>query len=108
MREIEFARYGEIVTLDARGEANEKVNRQVRYQQIIRLLKELGKATAKELAVEMFNRGWIPTPERNFTAPRLTELSVDGKVEPIGKVKCEYTGRTVSVYELRKEQHASN
>ena len=31
--------------------------------------------TAKEIAVEMYKKGYIPSDERNFTAPRLTELS---------------------------------
>lgn len=57
--------------------------------------------TAKEIAVEMKKRGDIPTDERNFTAPRLTELSIKGIVEPIGKKKCSYTGKTVSVYKIR-------
>ena len=61
--------------------------------------------TAKEIAVEMFKRGMIPNSERNFTAPRLTELSYEGIVEPIGKKKCEYTGKTVSVFQLRSEKN---
>ena len=57
--------------------------------------------TAKEIAVEMYKKGYIPSDERNFTAPRLTELSIKGIVEPVEKKKCEYTGKTVSVYKVR-------
>ena len=93
---------GENTTLETRHEANLNVDKQKRYLQIIEILegKEL---TAKEIAVEMFKRGYIPTSERNFAAPRLTELSIKGIVEPIGKVICKYTGKKVAVYQLRNE-----
>lgn len=96
-------RAGEIVTLDTRGEANETVDRQKRYAQIIDILRG-HEMTAKEVAVEMYKKGLIPTSERNFTAPRLTELSQNGIVEPIGKKKCQYTGKTVAVYQLIEGQ----
>lgn len=97
-------RPGELITLENRGLANEQVDRKKRYIQITEVLegKEL---TAKEIAVEMCKRGYIPNTERNFTAPRLTELSYMGIVEPIGKKKCEYTGKTVSVFRLRGEEN---
>lgn len=37
--------------------------------------------TAREIALELFKRGVTPNPERNHTAPRLTELREAGKVE---------------------------
>ncbi len=98
---MEKARRGEIVTLDTRGEAEEHVDKEKRYKQIIEFLTERD-GTAKECAVWMRNKGYIPTSERNFTAPRLTELSHKGIVEPIGKVTCKYTGRKVAVYSLIK------
>lgn len=93
------ARNGEIVTFSTRGEAHDKVDKQKRYAQIIECLK-VKDMTAKEIAVMMFEKGLIPTSERNFTAPRLTEMSQNGMVEPIGKKKCIYTGKTVAVYRL--------
>lgn len=100
---IERRKYGDAVTPSTRGEANESVDKQKRYKQILEVLegKEL---TAKEIAVEMHQRGYIPTTERNFTAPRLTELSHNGVVEPIGKKRCQYTGKTVAVYGIREKQ----
>ena len=95
---------GEIPTLDTRSETNETVDKKKRYKQIIEILYGGKEMTAKEIAVEMCNRGYIPTSERNFTAPRLTELSYKGIVEPIGKQRCTYTGKTVAVYKLREEQ----
>ena len=108
---MEQRRAGEIPTLDTRAEANESVDKQKRYSQIIECLIEQGNdpfgrpmgLTAKECAVLMMKKGYIPTSERNFTAPRLTELSKDGIVEPIGKTTCQYTGKTVAVYALREK-----
>lgn len=96
---------GENPTIDTRAEANEKVDRQKRYKQIIEILGEHKNImlTAKQLAVIMCRRGLIPTEERNFTAPRLTELSSKGIVEPCGKIRCLYTGKKVTVYRLREE-----
>ena len=97
-------RTGEIPTLETRSEANETVDKKKRYKQIIEILHGGKEMTAKEIAVEMCNRGYIPTSERNFTAPRLTELSKNGVVEPVGKQKCTYTGKTVCVYSLLEKQ----
>ena len=97
--------YGEIPTLETRSEANESVNREKRYAQIIEILIDFPDGlTAKEIACKMFEKKQIPLSERNFTAPRLTELSQKGLVEPIGKKKCQYTGKTVAVYALRENQ----
>jgi len=97
-------RPGEIPTLETRSEANETVDKKKRYKQIIEILQGGKEMTAKEIAVEMCKRGYIPTSERNFTAPRLTELSKNGVVEPVGKQRCTYTGKTVAVYKLRENQ----
>lgn len=69
----------------------------IRYIQILDRLEE--PKTAKELAVELFELGYIPSTERNYTAPRLTELEKMGYVKAIDKKKCEYSGKTVAVYE---------
>lgn len=97
---MEQRRPGETPTLETRSEAEGTVNKQRRYKEIIECLRE-GDMTAKECAVVMMKKGYIPTSERNFTAPRLTEMSKIGMVEPIGKKKCSYTGRTVAVYTVR-------
>lgn len=90
---------GEIPTLATRAEANEKVDKEKRCQQILEILTE--PMTAKQVAVEMFRRGLTDSADRNNAAPRLTEMTRDGRVEPIGRVKCEYTGKTVAVYARR-------
>lgn len=69
----------------------------IRYIQILDRLDE--PKTAKELAVELFELGFIPSTERNYTAPRLSELEDMGMIKAIDKKKCEYTGKTVAIYE---------
>lgn len=96
--------YGESPTLETRKESEEGVNKKIRYTQIVEILFGGKEMTAKEIAVEMHQRGYIPTTERNYTAPRLTELSQKGIVEPIGKEVCKYTGKKVAVYKLRKKE----
>lgn len=100
MSNFERRSYGENPTIETRHESHEKVDKKKRYRQIIDILdgKEL---TAKEVAVEMFRRGYIPTTERNFASPRLTELTEQGVVEPVGKKICKWTGKKVAVYALR-------
>lgn len=72
-----------------------------RYEQILNRLDK--PKTAKELAVELFELGFTPSTERNFTAPRLTELEKMGFVKVIDKKKCEYTGKTVAIYKRTQE-----
>ena len=94
-------RYGENTTADTRAESHETVDKARRYAQIMECFRDEPELTAKECAVLMHHKGFIPTSERNFTAPRLTEMSNKGIVEPVGKTKCRWTGRTVAVYRLR-------
>ena len=92
---------GEAVTLETRHDSNETVDKEKRYQQIIEILNENNHPlSAKQIAVLMYVKGYTPSTERNFSAPRLTELSDKGVVEPCGKIKCEFTGKTVAVYRL--------
>ena len=81
-------------------EANEKVDRATRYMQIKKILK--GKEmTAKEIAVEMFRKGYTDSAERNYTAPRLTELEKKYHlVTTVGFKTCQYTNKKVSIYKL--------
>jgi len=85
---------------ETRAEAHETVDKQKRYRQIIECLAGSDGMTAKEIAVAMMRKGYIPTSERNFASPRLTEMLKNGVVDIVGKKKCKYTGKTVSVYVL--------
>ena len=70
-----------------------------RYEQILHRLQGR-EMTAKEIAVEMYELEMIPSTERNYTAPRLTELEKMRMVYVVGKKKCDYTGKMVAVYRL--------
>lgn len=96
---------GESITLQNRKESEETTDKQKRYKQILEIMNE-NKDTplsAKEIAIKMYEKHLIPTTERNFTAPRLNELSKMGKVEPYGKKKCIYTRKNVTTYKLRNQ-----
>lgn len=81
-----------------------KEKRQRRYEEILDRL-ESGAKTAKEIAIELYEMKLIPSPERNYTAPRLTELEKMGKVKVVDKKKCQWTGKTVAVYEIDQEEY---
>lgn len=91
---------GEYVTHETRALSHEKVDKQKRYSQIVECLIEGKELTAKECAVMMMQKGYIPTSERNYVSPRMTELGKKGIVEPIGKKVCSYTGKKVAVWAL--------
>ncbi len=79
-----------------------KPKKKIRYMQILERL-STGNKTAKEVAVELFDLGFIPSTERNYTAPRLTELEKMGYVEETAKKTCEYTGKAVTVYKITQK-----
>lgn len=87
---------------ETRAEAHETVDKQKRYRQIKEILAGSEGMTAKEIAVAMMRRGYVPTTERNWSAPRLSEMLKNGVVDIVGKKKCQYTGKKVSVYVLWK------
>jgi FixJ family two-component response regulator len=55
-------------------------------------------ASAKELAVSMFNGGLVPSSERNSVHPRLNELVSKGLVKVVGTKTCQFTDRKVAIY----------
>lgn len=101
-RDMIVRRPGQDVTRDTRAEARETLNTGERKQAILRLLRESGPMTAKELAFALKQRGIIPTDDRNTTQPRLTEMCKAGIVEPVGKTTCAWTHRTVALYGIRE------
>lgn len=91
------------ITLETRRQSYDEILETLgpRYRAILEELQESGgEATARELAVALWKKGKIPTPERNFVHPRLTELMEAGIVEPLHKKVCGITGKMVAVYEL--------
>jgi len=83
------------ITDATRRESHEaaKQDAAARRRVILEILTEKGGMTAREVAGELHRRGITPTDERNFAAPRLTELKEAGKVEVTGKRPCKQTGR---------------
>jgi len=71
-----------------------------KYYQVLETLanKEM---SAKEVAIEMFDKGFSKTSERNVSAPRLNELVKLDIVEIIGKKKCQHTNKVVAVYKIK-------
>ena len=69
-----------------------------RQDTVLQILKDCGDMTAQEIAAELMRRGITPTDERNFSAPRLTELADKGLVRAVSKKVCGKTGKKVSVW----------
>lgn len=90
-----------IITFETRRLSHEdiKPEKEKRYKDILSRLMT-GPKTAKETAIEMFELNLIPGTDRNFAAPRLTELAQMGLVKEIDKKKCQYSGRKVAIYEI--------
>lgn len=89
------------ISEELRLEAFKAVPVKIRYGQIIEVLADSKDGlTAKECAYQMWRKKYIPSTERNFTAPRLNELQKKGIVKIVNKKRCKWTGRTVSVFAL--------
>ena len=59
--------------------------------------------TVSEIVKALLDEGTIEYYDRNFVAPRLTELKEAGKVKVVGKRKCIMSGKMIAVWE-RVEQ----
>jgi predicted HTH transcriptional regulator len=92
---------------DTRKESYEAVKPTIPSRQatVLSILSENGKMTAQEIADELFRRGITPTNERNFAAPRITELYEKGVIEPVGKKINENTRRTVTVWAVVEKEN---
>jgi predicted ArsR family transcriptional regulator len=71
---------------------------------ILQILRAHGNMTAQEVATVLHMRGITPSGDRNFAAPRLTELKQEGKVKTVGKKRCTKTGRSVTVWQVAGSQ----
>ena len=88
------------ISKETRRESYEQISlfSEIRRKLIIDVLTDYGELTAQELATELCKRGHIPSDERNFTAPRITELRLSGKIKSVGKTHCTKTGRKVTIW----------
>lgn len=102
---MEKREYGQTTTLETRHDSHELVDKQKRYREIVECLTEIDEPmSAREISSLMCLKGYIPTDERNFVSPRLTELAEKGVVEPAGKKICKWTKRTVTAWRLCNEK----
>ena len=87
------------ITLQTRREAYEAITPKIgkRAQLILEALgnKEM---TVSEITATLTRAGAIPYYNRNFVAPRLTELKEQGLVETCGRREALYTGTTEAVW----------
>jgi hypothetical protein len=92
-----------MITYETRHDSHEKVNKEKRYMQIKDILGD-NEMTAREVATELYKRGFTTSTDRNNAAPRLTELVDKCEVEIAGKKFDEQTGRNVATYKIIAKQ----
>lgn len=88
-----------ITTRETRHEAYIEMSgkREARHALILDILGSR-QMTASEITEALLARGVIRYYDRNFVAPRLTELKQIGAVTTVGKRLCPRTGRNVAVW----------
>lgn len=93
------------ITNETRRESYDRVlpSLTARQKIVLAILQGYGDMTAQEVADTLCFFLVTPTNERNFAAPRLTELADKGLVMVVGKKKCKKTGRSVAVWAAGKE-----
>ncbi len=93
------------ITMQTRREAYDAVKPKIgKRAQLI--LEALGndEATVSEITATLTRAGAIPYYNRNFVAPRLTELKEQGLVETCGRREALYTGTTEAVWRRTERQ----
>ena len=90
------------ITKETRKESYEKIDSATMRRRVLDVLSNGKPATAKEIAVILHERHLVPYPVRQAVAPRLTELTQNGRVEVCGKAYDQETERHVAVYRLVK------
>lgn len=91
--------------LECRHDSHEQTDKQKRRKEILSIMRnEEVPMTAMEIASELFTHGFVNMLDRNNASPRLTEMCKDGTVEPTGKKKCKFTGRTVTCFQIRSAE----
>lgn len=90
-----------MITQETRNESHKEIKKEteMRYGQILNILKG-NEMTAKEIAIKMYLMHLIPSDDRNFSAPRLTELVKKGRVKVVGKKICQWSRKKVAIYKV--------
>lgn len=87
------------ITKETRKDSYEQIlsKRTVRANVILELLGDR-EMTVSEIVKELLDEGVIKYYDRNFVAPRLTELKEAGLVEVVGKRTCIMSGKNVAIW----------
>ena len=87
------------ITMQTRREAYDAIQK-MRASRAQMILDYLGnkEMTVSEITAMLTSAGAIPYYNRNFVAPRLTELKEQGLVETCGRREALYTGTTEAVW----------
>lgn len=85
---------------ETRREANEKVDKKARENQVLEILSDGKERTARQVAYEMCQRGFTNNAERNNASPRLTSLLEQRKVVVVGKEIDIVTGKKVAIFKI--------
>ena len=89
-----------MITNETRAESLNELDKTKRYEEIRYALKnEINGLTARELAKK------LGSEERNYVAPRLTELTRKNEVKVISKRYDKKTKRNVAVYALSDKKY---
>lgn len=89
-----------MITRETRAESLNELDKTKRYEEIRYALKnEINGLTARELAKK------LGSEERNYVAPRLTELTRKNEVKVISKRYDKKTKRNVAVYALSDKKY---
>lgn len=87
------------ITTITRKDSLNKLDKSIRYTQIIYILEKYPEGlTARKIANNLGSQ------ERNYVAPRCTELVEKGILRVITKEYDEFTKRKVAVYVLNKKE----
>lgn len=85
-------------TAQTRAESNMTVDKKARENQVLDILSDGLERTARQVAFEMYERGFTNDRERNNASARLTRLLEDRKVVVVGKALDSITGKKVAIY----------
>lgn len=85
---------------ETRKESFIKIEASEREQQVLEILKDGYERTAREVAEEMFIKGYTNTTDRNNASPRLHNLLAKRKVIIVGLALDHVTNRNVSIYRI--------
>ncbi len=89
-----------MITKETRAESLNELDKTKRYEEIRYALKnEINGLTARELAKK------LGSEERNYVAPRLTELTRKNEIKVISKRYDKKTKRNVAVYALNDKKY---